>query len=215
MRFPNKQNLCVKKYFKKSPKSRCPSRATTAPITRVGRKQTIFQAALVCVSPAVSARRPSTLLRCLRLSFSLRLSPTRLSAGREYSCQLIDPAEIDSWAGGSRQRGRQTGESRFSGRQRGNGGIRSVLVAFIFCLHLCFSTRGSSVCNYIFGLACFPSFPSLFSCIFMLCSPPLVVVSSLLHWGKARKLVRTFSLSQLGSARLGFALFGCRFSRGR
>ncbi|KAK2910054.1 hypothetical protein Q8A73_007769 [Channa argus] len=48
---------------------------------------------------------PSPLLHCLRLSLSLRLSPTRLSAGREYSCQLIDPAEIDSWAGGSRERG--------------------------------------------------------------------------------------------------------------
>lgn len=56
---------------------------------------------LSCLRP-----HPFPLLHCLRLSLNLRLSPTRLSAGREYSCQLIDPAEIDSWAGGSRERGR-------------------------------------------------------------------------------------------------------------
>lgn len=46
---------------------------------------------LSCLGP-----HPSPLIHCLRLCLSLRLSPTRLSAGREYSCQLIDPVEIDS-----------------------------------------------------------------------------------------------------------------------
>lgn len=114
------------------------------------KKNKQFSKPLWCVYPSVSARRPSTFLRCLRLSLSLRLSPTRLSAGREYSCQLIDPGEIDSWAGGSRERGRQIGERRFSGRQRGDAGIRSFLVLFIYRVCV-FNTPGSSVCCYTFA----------------------------------------------------------------
>ncbi|TWW78996.1 hypothetical protein D4764_10G0000260 [Takifugu flavidus] len=74
------------------------------------RSSQLLSSSAVLISPRIFLSRlrphPSPLLHCLRLCLNLRLSPTRLSAGREYSCQLIDPVEIDSWAGGSRERGR-------------------------------------------------------------------------------------------------------------
>lgn len=74
------------------------------------RSSQLLSTSSVLISPRIFLSRlrphPSPLLHCLRLCLNLRLSPTRLSAGREYSCQLIDPVEIDSWAGGSKERGR-------------------------------------------------------------------------------------------------------------